>query len=192
MAELVVKVGGSLEGLEDYVSRIHRFLKSSGSATVVLVIGGGQRVEDIRIKSRNEHWPDEKSHWAAVEAMSKTASEAGERLGFPVVNEISQLSSTASRHVVFDCCDWLRNSSSGPASTLPLSWSVTSDSIALALASEIGAEKLILLKSVEPGRLPGVESMAETGILDPHFPVLWHKVRNRMPLQVINFARANS
>jgi dihydroneopterin aldolase len=57
------------------------------------------------------------------------------------------------------------------AQDVPWSWDVTSDSLSAWLAGTIGAERVLLVKHVEPpaGPLRAADLVAE-GIIDPAFP----------------------
>ena len=56
-------------------------------------------------------------------------------------------------------------------SAIPESWDVTSDSLAAWLAGELGAERLILVKSAEPPATPQTATaLAASGLVDAAFP----------------------
>src|SRR5258708_14322830 len=65
---------------------------------------------------------------------------------------------------------WLPTPMALGASDIPPSWDVTSDSLAAWLAGKIGAERLVLVKQVEPahGTAPAAD-LAERHILDTAF-----------------------
>jgi hypothetical protein len=70
---------------------------------------------------------------------------------------------------VLDCLTFMQEDESRPG-TLPHSWAVTSDSIAARAAVVLGAERLVLLKSVDvPPETPW-EQAAARGWVDVYFP----------------------
>jgi aspartokinase-like uncharacterized kinase len=50
------------------------------------------------------------------------------------------------------------------------SWAVTSDSLALWLATRLQADRLVLVKSVDAPAISTPETLAEAGIVDAAFP----------------------
>ncbi len=184
----VVKVGGSLENIASYEERITRFLQSVNASQVVVVVGGGALVNQLRVVSARENWPATKSHWAAIRAMSQSAETASRRLGLEIVRSFSTLVHAEKSVVIFDCFDWLSERQASSEFPLPESWDVTSDSIALALACDLAAEQLILLKSVDASEPIDVDRLADDGIVDAHFPIVWKRTTQPIHLQVVNFA----
>ena len=70
---------------------------------------------------------------------------------------------------------------------LPHTWAVTTDSIAARAAVVYGAERLVLLKSVDVPAGTTWEVAAERGWVDRHFP---HVIANApFPVEVVNFRR---
>jgi len=87
---------------------------------------------------------------------------------------------------VIDCLAFAAEDESrlGP---LPHSWAVTSDSIAARAAVVHGAERLVLLKSVDVPPGTSWEAAAARGWVDPHFPHV--VVGAPFPVEVVNFRR---
>lgn len=70
---------------------------------------------------------------------------------------------------------------------MPHSWDVTTDSIAARVALVHGAERLVLLKSVDvPSGTPWEEAAAR-GWVDAHFPKVAAELT--CPIEVVNFRR---
>ncbi len=160
----VVKVGGSLLTLPNLRDRLNDWLDDHNDAQNVIIAGGGQLVECLR------HWDElyglssRFAHQEGIALMSSTA-----RLVARLVREarlISSISEIGNQHkYVLDVSEFVLEQSN-----LPESWTVTSDSIAAAVAIELGAD-LFLLKSSAP-ESSDVCHWCKTELVDQHFPEL--------------------
>ena len=159
---LLIKVGGSLLKRPGWPMLLGNLVaaESTGQRPVRLVVGGGPVVDGLRQLDQAEPQPAAQMHRLAIAAMSLTAEIVAERLGLPLATAV-----TADTPNVLDighapaCLDAI--------ASLPCSWSVTSDSIAAAVAAAIGGE-LLLLKSVVPPA-PAIPPLITAGWLDDHF-----------------------
>lgn len=134
----------------------------------MFVVGGGERVDQVRTWSERFGLSESESHWLSIETMQLNAIDFGFRMpNCSVVEQVCALSTDPAVGVVFAPRDWLRNLDP----PLPESWDVTSDSIAARLACEIGAE-LVLMKSATPHSQLTLQSLAEIGFVDRYFPNL--------------------
>jgi aspartokinase-like uncharacterized kinase len=157
---IVVKVGGSLFEHPRLGPGLRAYLKSLEPNEVMLVPGGGDLADAVRKFDRVHGLGDEISHAIALRAMTVSAEFLVRLLDLPTIG---------SRIHIPDCCAFTEEDQSQPES-LPFSWDVTSDSIAARMAVVLGAERLILLKSVDiPPGTPWTEA-AERGWVDRHFP----------------------
>ncbi len=164
MIRNVVKVGGALgkgKGLEMLMKKISETACGKG---VLLVPGGGVFADGIRDCDRRFGLGGETSHWMAVLAMDQYAhllASLGSNLS--LVQGLAQARSViaSGRVPVLLSYNLLYQ-----ADALPRSWDVTSDSIAAWVAGICGAEKLVLLKTVDGlfSRDPSVH--ADTELLE--------------------------
>jgi aspartokinase-like uncharacterized kinase len=130
---IVVKVGGSLFDHPRLGAKLCTYLDSLAPSEVVLVPGGGAAAEAVRELDRIHHLGEEASHWLAIAAMDVMGGVLRSLVpGVPVL----------------ECLTFARADESRPGA-LPHSWAVTSDSIAARAAVVLGAERLVLLKSVD-------------------------------------------
>jgi aspartokinase-like uncharacterized kinase len=61
---------------------------------------------------------------------------------------------------------------------IPASWNVTSDSLALWLAAQLGAERCYLIKSLaRRGPEAGAEQLVRDGVIDAAFPAMLKRAR---------------
>lgn len=167
----VVKLGGSLLQREDLVGRVVRLLDDLPPAgSTLIVVGGGAPVREIQKLQASLGADDESAHWAAIDAMSANARLFAAAAALPLF-ELGTGSPPQGVSVAL-LAAWLRTI--GP-DRLPRNWSVTSDSIAAALAAETGAE-LVLCKSTPPPATTLLEA-AKLGYVDEFFPAAAHDLR---------------
>jgi len=176
---VILKLGGSMLALAGWPARVAALVQwfVGAGRNPTLVVGGGAVADGLRIIDAAATLPSERAHVLAIGCMTVTARLASESLDLPIVSEPS------GRPSVLDAEGWLsRRRGAG----LPQSWSVTSDSIAAAVAADTGAADggttLALVKRVPPdieGGDPrrGLASLAAQGWVDPHFPVVADRLR---------------
>lgn len=171
--QIVVKLGGSLLRQSDTPARLRRWLSRRSEDRLVLVVGGGAAVDHLRVWSGRHTLPETTAHWWSIELMAKNACAVrGWLPDFELTQSCRAIDGARSGRWIFDVRTWLRSDR-----TMPRSWAVTSDSIAVALAGQLGATRIALLKS----RLldlktdsPQCQQLANSGFVDDFFP---HAVR---------------
>ncbi|MCE9561118.1 MAG: uridylate kinase [Planctomycetes bacterium] len=168
---IVVKVGGSLFDHPRFVPALRGYLDSLAPADVLLVPGGGEVVDAVRKLDAIHGLGEEASHWLAIRGMDLT----GEFLRHTLP--------CGSRLRILDCFAFAKDDA-----TLPHSWEVTSDSIAARVAIVHGAERLVLLKSVDVPAGMSWDEAAEREWVDPHFPRI--VAGATFMIEVVNFRRA--
>ena len=143
----------------------------------ILIVGGGEPVNALRELADRVAMDDSTAHWIAIEFMSANARMVADRLGCPLVEfvvpalagkpeRLPAKAGTTNAHLqVLDPALILQTRQI----RLEESWSVTSDSIAAAVASACEASELVLVKSKQP---PGncVKELAKIGYVDESFP----------------------
>jgi aspartokinase-like uncharacterized kinase len=159
---IVVKVGGSLYDHPRLGPGLRAYLDALG-APVLLVPGGGPLADAVRRLDRTHRLGAEAAHWLALRALAVAT-------GFLEAVALRPEDPTP-RRTVLDPYRFAVEDEARP-DHLPHSWDVTSDSIAARAAAVSGAERLVLLKSVDvPPGTPWAEAAAR-GWVDPHFPKL--------------------
>jgi len=108
---------------------------------------------------------------------------------WPIIDRISQLGNRdLQSNALFASAKWLR--ARNPQ--LPENWSVTSDSIAAALASEIGASNLVLLKSKDGPNSGRLADATAVGYVDDYFETAIGDLTQRQPNLTIRFVNLRS
>ena len=180
----VVKVGGSWLTSHELPRRLRNWLAAQATAQpdshFVLLAGGGKWVDAIRAIDARTPLGEERAHWICVALMDITAGLLGAML--PELRAAATLDELAVR-LHEPGVTLLRprrfveeREPALPGTRLPANWSVTSDSIAGRLAVVLGADELVLLKSVPPPVAAGgqnwLEQLATTGHVDEFLPRL--------------------
>ncbi|NJD08338.1 MAG: amino acid kinase [Methylococcaceae bacterium] len=158
----VVKLGGSLA----YSKELPRWLETLARLPVVVVPGGGPFADTVRDAQKRIGFSDQVAHEMALLAMQqygRMLAAASDGLGFLKSIEPQNLPAV-----------WLPAPDALNYPEIPASWEVTSDSLALWLASRVGAEYLLLVKGGwtsmdEPGEISAIE-LNRTGVVDGAFP----------------------
>jgi len=143
--DAVVKVGGALLDAGDALARTISALELvARNRTIVIVPGGGPFADAVRSVSEQHPLSDEDAHWMAILGMDQFAILLASRIrNAELVHRRGEVARAHARGKipVLAPYGWLRE-----ADPLPHSWDVTSDSIAVWIASQVGALQLILIK----------------------------------------------
>jgi aspartokinase-like uncharacterized kinase len=163
---IVVKVGGSLFGDARFGPALKRWIADQ-TAPVLLIPGGGAFADVVRDADRIHSLGEEASHWLALRSLSVSGA---------LLKELIRPLDTP----ILDCFDYFRDRDS-----LPHSWDVTTDTLALKVALDLGATELILLKSTENPAPGDWKRASELGFVDPYFPSL--VAETPFPIRSVNF-----
>ncbi len=163
---IVVKIGGSLFGEARTGPALKRWLLEQ-TAPILLIPGGGAFAEAVRDADRIHSLGEEASHWLALRSLSVSGA---------LLKEMIRPLDTP----ILDGFDYFRDRDS-----LPHTWDVTTDSLALKVAFDLGATELILLKSTENPAPGDWRRASELGFVDPYFPKL--AAGAPFPIRSLNF-----
>jgi aspartokinase-like uncharacterized kinase len=165
----VVKLGGSVIRS----TQLGRWLGVIASAPgpVVVVPGGGALADEVRSCQRQLGFGDPAAHRMALLAMDQLAwAVAGVQPGFEVGATEDALREIMARgHVAV----WAPYALISGRADIEESWRLTSDSLALWLAGQLGAKTCSLIKSIPPR--PGTvsaQTLARDGVVDEVFPAM--------------------
>jgi dihydroneopterin aldolase len=162
----VIKLGGSFAFSADLGDWIAAIASCVGRA--VVVPGGGPFADAVRAAQVQMGFDDRAAHRMALLAM--------EQYGCAIKSLHEALSLADSldsiRRGLADgkVPVWLPTPMALSSADIPHSWDVTSDSLAAWLADKIGAERLLLVKQLEPAHgTARMADLAERGIVDKAF-----------------------
>lgn len=173
-ALVVVKVGGSLYDLPDLGERLRRWL--TALPTALLFPGGGPTADVIRDYDRIHRLGAEGAHWLAIRALSLNAHFLARLL--PEAKVITRLDEVERPGwVILDPLPFFQADEAN-CEHLPHRWDVTSDSLAVRVASAARAE-LVLLKSIS-WQGPWTE------VVDSYFPTAVQRAGPSLRIRVIN------
>ena len=164
----VVKLGGSLartQHLRNWLQSLDRH----GRGKVILVPGGGPFAEQVRTAQTRWEFSDQIAHRMALLAMDQYAWMLAGLCNslVPALSETAIRSGLEATMIPV----WAPSRMLSNRSDIAQDWSVTSDSLAAWLALRVGAEQLILVKSVARDRTrKSPEELRHSGIVDDAFP----------------------
>ncbi|MEM2739505.1 MAG: hypothetical protein QXQ29_01725 [Candidatus Bathyarchaeia archaeon] len=144
--ECIVKLGGSLLRYPDRLTELCRLLPYCRVRSFTVVPGGGIFADSVRSVDKLLSLPSSVSHWMAIKSMDIY----GLLLSYLIPN--GRLASSLSEAYMLWMDGYtpiLEVSELKELHSLPESWEVSSDSIALKLAQDWSIDKLILVKDVD-------------------------------------------
>jgi dihydroneopterin aldolase len=142
----IVKLGGSFASsvhLQDWIVAL-----AGCAGRVVIVPGGGPFANAVRIAQAQMGFNDCAAHRMGLLAMEQygcAIKSLHDKLSLAETPDAIRRSLVDNRVPV-----WLSSRMVLGATDVPQSWDVTSDSLAVWLAGKIGAERLLLVKHIEP------------------------------------------
>jgi dihydroneopterin aldolase len=166
----VIKLGGSLARSPLLPSWLDT-LADHGGGRVVVVPGGGPFADLVRAEQLRMGFDDDAAHWMAILAMEQYGFMlAASRPRFRVAALRAELDDVLIRGLV---PVWLAYPMVVRDTGLPRTWDVSADSLALWLARELGADTLLLVKSVAVrGERADIGALVRAKVVDAHFPRL--------------------
>jgi 5-(aminomethyl)-3-furanmethanol phosphate kinase len=162
----VVKLGGSLAG-DPLLPQWLALLSQLGGGRVTVVCGGGRFADEVRHAQGLWQFDDTAAHNMAVLAMAQTAYMAQSlcpqlRLARSEadIRRVLHGGHTA----VWLPMEWIRTHADALAN-----WDVTADSMAVHLARQLNAERLVVVKSCAIDGEATLSRLSQEGVLDRRF-----------------------
>ncbi len=158
----VIKLGGSLLKNGTLPACLHAAAHYPGQ--IVLVPGGGVFADQVRSSQKQWHFDDLTAHRMAILAMQQMALLChGIHSAFPLLHGLRDL------HAAARITIWSPELKELNDSTIAASWDITSDSLAVWLAEQLSATKLILVKSCDIQTHATLTDLQQQGIIDAGF-----------------------
>jgi aspartokinase-like uncharacterized kinase len=183
----VVKIGGSLFACSSWMVDIHtlhvdwtwvadveRWLHLQPAATNLVVMGGGEEVDEVAVDQKKDGFSDAEAHWRCIHVMSNHARSLADYVkAWPIVSDPRELDVTGIATTFLLDADGFMQAVDAVLGVraLPESWDVSSDSIAARAAELFAADELVLLKSALPNDIGDLGDY-----VDPYFPEASHKI----------------
>jgi aspartokinase-like uncharacterized kinase len=162
----VVKLGGSLTADPALLQWLD-LLAQLGGGRVTIVCGGGGLADEVRRLQALWQFNDLAAHNMAVLAMAQIGYQ------LHAMNPTLQLAASKSEiaHVLHKgrAAIWLPFELQRDVPDGRTNWGATSDTIALDLARDLNAERLVVVKSCVIDPLQTLVELAATGVLDEGF-----------------------
>jgi 5-(aminomethyl)-3-furanmethanol phosphate kinase len=162
----VVKLGGSYA----YSSALSAWLAAIARAAgrVVIVPGGGPFADAVRSAQPKMGFDDAAAHHMALMAMDQFGRAL---IGLnPCLRPAASVAAIRQALRAGKVPVWSPTRMVTGAKDVPCSWDVTADSLAAWLAHRIGAQRLLLVKHVDPpDNSVSAQDLAAQGIVDPSF-----------------------
>ncbi|MDZ4790618.1 MAG: dihydroneopterin aldolase [Hyphomicrobiales bacterium] len=163
----IVKIGGSLYG----DPRLKLWLNAlcSLAAPIIIVPGGGPFADAVRDAQERMVFSDRTAHELALFAMAQYGRALCDLDARLTLCELDDDFEEA----------WVRRATpvwspfflASHREDIAQSWDMTSDSLAAWLAGELGARRVVLVKSAPPTQPEiAASALADSGIVDPLFP----------------------
>jgi aspartokinase-like uncharacterized kinase len=173
---IVVKIGGSLYNTPELKIWLHTLANSSHSSPIVIVPGGGPFADQVRRAQEHHHFNDTTAHHMALVAMKQ--------FGLMLISLEAKCQPFNSQEPLPSLSVWLPDDSLLSESTLLPNWDLSSDSLALWLASKLNAKQLLLVKHVDI-KTTSIQQLTVNQVIDRHFCHLFKQFP--IPTQIIHF-----
>ncbi len=146
---IIVKIGGKIlenkENLESTIAQFKHICENDIVKKIIIIPGGGTYANFVRRIDEKISIGDELSHWMAIFAMNCNGIELSQKYNdIKYFDNIGELKKSNERIVIFLPYDFINQ-----RDELLHSWSVTSDSIVLFLASILKFKQCFLIKDVD-------------------------------------------
>jgi len=177
---LVVKLGGSLLTSGWLKLCLDKLEQRCAVERIVIVPGGGVFADKVRDLQKTFRFNDNIAHEMAILAMQQMALLIkGLKPNFELTGSASEISTQLNHKL---CNIWSPTVAELDRAGIKSSWDVTSDSLSAWLANKLGAEELILVKSVTIPNNFDVLKLAQSKIVDASLQDFTHQTAFKLTI----------
>jgi 5-(aminomethyl)-3-furanmethanol phosphate kinase len=163
---IVIKLGGSLVTANTLRHCLNRIEQQYQGRAVVIVMGGGEFANQVRIAQQHWQFNDECAHAMAILAMQQMAwLVKGLKADFELAHSVDGIQQRLVQKILI----WSPDIDELNKAGIPATWDITSDSLAAWLANTLSADELIVIKSAVIDETFSLAQLAECGIIDKAF-----------------------
>jgi 5-(aminomethyl)-3-furanmethanol phosphate kinase len=164
---IVIKLGGSLAASGKLQQCLDKIEHSYQGKAIIIVPGGGVFADQVRLTQKQWQFDDRTAHLMALLAMQQMALLfKALKPNFTIATTTTELHKQMNQQNVVI---WSPDVSELDKAGIGSSWDITSDSLAAWLAKTLGADGLILVKSVTIGADFDVLKLMRQQIVDASF-----------------------
>lgn len=164
----IIKLGGSLSNGPELKQWL-QLVDEHGRGKLVIVPGGGAFADCVRHEQQRLQLSETTAHAMAIQAMKQMALVFKDlQPEFIIAESIEQIRLHLSNNkaVIWSPdINWLN------ANQIPPSWDITSDSLSAFLATQLKADRLILIKSADASPETMAAHWVKSGLVDKAFCV---------------------
>lgn len=174
---IIVKVGGSLYHTPELQLWLSALADYSSQQAIVLVPGGGPFANQVRTAQTLHHFNDDTAHHMAILAMKQFGL-----LISALIPDCQIIHTHDIPNKPFSV--WLPDDELLSESSLLKSWDISSDSIALWLATQLKAEQLLIIKRTS-SHTGSIGELTSRSIIDKGFAQLF--ANSTIETKIINY-----
>jgi len=174
---IIVKVGGSLYNTPELHHWLVALADYSSQQAIVLVPGGGPFADQVRTAQKLHHFDDGTAHHMAILAMKQFGL---------LISALMPSCQTVHTHDIPDkpFSVWLPDDELLSEPSLLKNWDISSDSIALLLATKLKAEQLLIIKRTS-SHTRSIAELTFNSIIDKGFAQLFES--SPIDTKIINY-----
>jgi len=173
---IILKLGGSLMQSKELFFWLDNIFSKPKENLCIVVPGGGEFAENIRISQKQLNFSDDIAHKMALLAMSQYGNFlTGINKNINIIKNIKRINKNKNSFL------WIPDNSSENSIELPKTWDFTSDSIALWIATFLKADKLIMVKSKKiVFNKSNIDAHIKDNDIDKGFKILINKYKGEL------------
>ncbi len=170
LALTIIKLGGSLMQAPELNDWVKAIMQTAKDEAIIIVPGGGAFVDNIRALQLRLQFDDVLAHKLALLGMCQFGYYvASVNPAIPITSDLNVLKNRRKQGVPYL---WLPQVLLDDDTALPPSWDYSADSIALWLAIQCLATRLVLVKSIAIDHAATLQDLIAHQAIDPGFQTL--------------------